>query len=316
MACFVADAAKAASFLKSNDDYVILTHASPDGDTLGSAFALAAALTAAGKHCFVECPDEIPQKFGFLVKNYDRFKPETVIAVDVADQKLLGSLCEKYSGRISLCIDHHGSNTEYAGMLYLEPQSAAAAECVFAVIKELGVMITPYIAGCLYTGIATDTGCFKFSNTTPRTHRLAAELIELGADYGEINRVMFEVKSRGRVAMERLVLENMEFYFDGRCAVITVTQDMMNETGCPAGDLDGVTAMSRQIEGVLIGITLKEKKDGRFKVSLRTFPPYDAADICARFGGGGHLRAAGCEFTCDLKSAKEQLLSVIGEVLR
>lgn len=309
-------ASAAASFLERSDKFVILTHASPDGDTLGSAYALADALCALNKRVFVVCPDKIPEKFGYLIKEYEAFEPETVVAVDIADEKLLGSLYDRYSGRAALCIDHHGSNTKYAEMLYLEADAAAACECIYNVINELGTMITPYMASCLYTGIATDTGCFKFSNTTPRSHRYAAELIEKGADYGEINRVMFEVKSRGRIAMERKVLENIEFYYGGRCAVITVTRDMIKETGCPLGDLDGVTAMSRQIEGVQIGVTIKEKPDGKYKVSLRTFEPYNAADICAVFGGGGHIRAAGCEFSCDIESAKRQLLSAIGEVLR
>lgn len=309
-------ASAAASFLERSDKFVILTHASPDGDTLGSAYALADALCALNKRVFVVCPDKIPEKFGYLIKEYEAFEPETVVAVDIADEKLLGSLYDRYSGRAALCIDHHGSNTKYAEMLYLESDAAAACECIYNVINELGVEITPYMASCLYTGIATDTGCFKFSNTTPRSHRYAAELIEKGADYGEINRVMFEVKSRGRIAMERKVLENIEFYYGGRCAVITVTRDMIKETGCPLGDLDGVTAMSRQIEGVQIGVTIKEKPDGKYKVSLRTFEPYNAADICAVFGGGGHIRAAGCEFSCDIESAKRQLLSAIGEVLR
>lgn len=309
-------ASAAASFLERSDKFVILTHASPDGDTLGSAYALADALCALNKRVFVVCPDKIPEKFGYLIKEYEAFEPETVVAVDIADEKLLGSLYDRYSGRAALCIDHHSSNTKYAEMLYLEADTAAACECIYNVINELGTVITPYMASCLYTGIATDTGCFKFSNTTPRSHRYAAELIEKGADYGEINRVMFEVKSRGRIAMERKVLENIEFYYGGRCAVITVTRDMIKETGCPLGDLDGVTAMSRQIEGVQIGVTIKEKPDGKYKVSLRTFEPYNAADICAVFGGGGHIRAAGCEFSCDIESAKRQLLSAIGEVLR
>ena len=309
-------ASAAASFLERSDKFVILTHASPDGDTLGSAYALADALCALNKRVFVVCPDKIPEKFGYLIKEYEAFEPETVVAVDIADEKLLGSLYDRYSGRIALCIDHHSSNTKYAEMLYLEADAAAACECIYNVINELGTKITPYMASCLYTGIATDTGCFKFSNTTPRSHRYAAELIEKGADYGEINRVMFEVKSRGRIAMERKVLENIEFYYGGRCAVITVTRDMIKETGCPLGDLDGVTAMLRQIEGVQIGVTIKEKPDGKYKVSLRTFEPYNAADICAVFGGGGHIRAAGCEFSCDIESAKRQLLSAIGEVLR
>lgn len=309
-------ASAAALFLERSDKFVILTHASPDGDTLGSAYALADALCALNKRVFVVCPDKIPEKFGYLIKEYEAFEPETVVAVDIADEKLLGSLYDRYSGRAALCIDHHSSNTKYAEMLYLEADAAAACECIYNVINELGTKITPYMASCLYTGIATDTGCFKFSNTTPRSHRYAAELIEKGADYGEINRVMFEVKSRGRIAMERKVLENIEFYYGGRCAVITVTRNMIKETGCPLGDLDGVTAMSRQIEGVQIGVTIKEKPDGKYKVSLRTFEPYNAADICAVFGGGGHIRAAGCEFSCDIESAKRQLLSAIGEVLR
>lgn len=309
-------ASAAASFLERSDKFVILTHASPDGDTLGSAYALADALCALNKRVFVVCPDKIPEKFGYLIKEYEAFEPETVVAVDIADEKLLGSLYDRYSGRAALCIDHHSSNTKYAEMLYLEADAAAACECIYNVINELGTKITPYMASCLYTGIATDTGCFKFSNTTPRSHRYAAKLIEKGADYGEINRVMFEVKSRGRIAMERKVLENIEFYYGGKCAVITVTRDMIKETGCPLGDLDGVTAMSRQIEGVQIGVTIKEKPDGKYKVSLRTFEPYNAADICAVFGGGGHIRAAGCEFSCDIESAKRQLLSAIGEVLR
>ena len=309
-------ASAAASFLERSDKFVILTHASPDGDTLGSAYALADALCALNKRVFVVCPDKIPEKFGYLIKEYEAFEPETVVAVDIADEKLLGSLYDRYSGRAALCIDHHSSNTKYAEMLYLEADAAASCECIYNVINELGTKITPYMASCLYTGIATDTGCFKFSNTTPRSHRYAAELIEKGADYGEINRVMFEIKSRGRIAMERKVLENIEFYYGGRCAVITVTRDMIKETGCPLGDLDGVTAMSRQIEGVQIGVTIKEKPDGKYKVSLRTFEPYNAADICAVFGGGGHIRAAGCEFSCDIESAKRQLLSAIGEVLR
>ena len=276
-------ASAAASFLERSDKFVILTHASPDGDTLGSAYALADALCALNKRVFVVCPDKIPEKFGYLIKEYEAFEPETVVAVDIADEKLLGSLYDRYSGRVALCIDHHGSNTKYAEMLYLEADAAAACECIYNVINELGTVITPYMASCLYTGIATDTGCFKFSNTTPRSHRYAAELIEKGADYGEINRVMFEVKSRGRIAMERKVLENIEFYYGGRCAVITVTRDMIKETGCPLGDLDGVTAMSRQIEGVQIGVTIKEKPDGKYKVSLRTFEPLQCCRHMRRF---------------------------------
>lgn len=309
------DADKAAEFLRNNDDFLILTHASPDGDTLGSAFALCNGLSQLGKHCMVVCPDEIPQKYNYLLADYPTFTPKTLVAVDVADQKLLGALCEQYAGKINLTIDHHKSNVGYSDLLYLDDTAAAACECIYNVLLALGCEITPYIANCLYTGLATDTGCFKFSNTTPTTHRIAATLMEKGADYSEINRIMFETKSRERVALERLVLENIEFAFDGQLAFFTVTEDMIKSTGCDQSDLDGVTAMSRQIEGVKIGVTIKEKTKGLFKVSVRTFEPFDASLICAKFGGGGHNRAAGCEFNCSVPQIKEQLIDEIAKLL-
>lgn len=314
MACKKVNAKLAAEFLIDNDNYIILTHASPDGDTLGSGFALRAALEILGKNARVVCPEEIPEKFHFIAKQKDiDYNIKTVIAVDVADDKLLGNLKEVYEDRIELCIDHHRSNTEYAKRLYLEADSGAATECVYNVIEALGVEITPYIASCLYLGMATDTGCFKFSNTTPRTHRYSALMMEKGADYDEINRVMFETKSRGRLAMEKIVLDTMEFYFGGKCSVITVTNEMISKTGCSVDELDGITALSRQIEGVLVGITLKQKEDGRFKVSVRTFEPFDASVICAKHGGGGHTRAAGCEFKLPANEVKELLLATLEE---
>ena len=313
--CRLINAVKAAKFLREHDKYLILTHASPDGDTLGSGYALCEALIKIGKQAKVVCPEEAPGKFDYLKVMVDEFEHETVIAVDVADEKLLGNLCEQFSNKIDLCIDHHQSNLKFAKKLYLEGDSASACECVYNVINALGVEITPHIADCLYTGIATDTGCFKFSNTTARTHAIAAELFKKGANYSEINRVMFEVKSRQRVEMERLVLENIEFWFNGRCAIITVTQDMIKSTGCSGGDLDGITALSRQIEGVVIGITVREKADGKYKVSLRTFPPYDASQICKTFGGGGHANAAGCEFSCALDEVKEKLKAGIKDII-
>ena len=316
MICREINEVATASFLKEHDNFVLLCHASPDGDTLGSAHGLLAALRQLGKKAKLLCPDEIPQKFDIIKCDRDGdFEPQTVVAVDVADQKLLGCLQQEFEGKVDLCIDHHSTNTRYADLLYCESDSAAACECVYKVVKTLGVEITPYIASCLYLGMSTDTGCFKFSNTTPRTLRFAAELMEKEAAFVEINRVMFETKSKERIAMERLVLENMEFYFDGRCAVLTVTEDMINSTGCDRADLDGITAISRQIEGVVIGITIKEQTDGSFKVSLRTHEPYNAAEICANFGGGGHVRAAGCRFDCSSAEAKNLLLSKISEVL-
>ncbi len=308
---------ESAELLKAHDNFLILTHAHPDGDTLGSGFGLCSALRLLGKKANVACADEIPEKFKFLTaEGNQEFEIETVISVDVADTKLLGGLQEEYADKVLLNIDHHGTNIGFAEQLYLEADSASACECVYKVIKELGVEVTPFIADCLYTGMATDTGCFKFSNTTPRTHIFAAELMQAGAQFSEINRVMFEVKTKNRLEMERRVLEQIEYIADGRCAFMTFTQQMIKETGCDSSDMDGITALSRQIEGVQIGVTVREKTDGRWKVSIRTYEPYDAAAICRVFGGGGHIRAAGCEFGCDLEETKAQLKTEILKVLK
>ena len=307
---------EAVEILKANNNYLILTHAHPDGDTLGSGFGLCSALRSLGKKANVFCSDEIPKKFEFLTAEGNQdFYPETVVSVDIADPKLLGNLSERYADKVLLNIDHHGTNVGFAENLYLEAHSASACECVYQIIKELGIEITPFMASCIYTGMATDTGCFKFSNTTPRTHIFSAELMLAGADFDEINRVMFEVKTKNRLEMERRVLDGIEYIADGRCAFITFTQKMIKETGCDSSDMDGITALSRQIEGVQIGVTVREKSDGRWKVSLRTYEPYDASAICRVFGGGGHIRAAGCEFGCSLEETKEQLKTEILKVL-
>lgn len=309
-------AVEVARFLEQRDNYIILTHASPDGDTLGSGFALCSALREIGKKANVVCADEIPKKFQYLTVEPLDFEIRTVVSVDVADEKLLGDLRETYQGKIELSIDHHDTNKQYAELLYCDAKAAAACECIYRVICELQVNITPHIANCIYTGIATDTGCFKFSNTTAETHIIAAELIKLKADYAKINYALFEQKSCGRIAMERLVLERLELFFDNKVAVITITEEMLQSTDCDRSEFDSITAIPRQIEGVLIGIAIKEKSDGKFKVSVRTNEPFDAAKICSAFGGGGHIRAAGCEFSCSAEQAKLAILNHVEGLLK
>ena len=316
MSCLKVDALKAAEILKENDDFYILTHSNPDGDTIGSGYALNAVLKVMGKRVKVLCGDPIPPKLEFLKTDESTcFEPKTIVAVDVADERLLGALKERFTGKIDLCIDHHASNTGYAKYLYLEAESASCCECVFEVVKHLNVEITPEIASALYLGMATDTGCFKYSSTTPRTHRFAAELIELGADFSDINRSFFDTKSKARLELERAVLDSIEYLYDGKFAAVTITREMIESAGCEQTDLDSVSSLPREIEGVLIGATIKEQPDGRLRVSLRTHEPYDASEIGKAFGGGGHKRAAGCEFKCSLQEAKKALFSKIGELL-
>lgn len=306
----IIDLIAAVEFLKNNDEYLILTHAHPDGDTLGCAFALCEALLSFGKKAAVRCSDPIPSKYGYMGATGEGdvdFKK--VIAVDVADTKLLGKDFEKsYGDRIDLCIDHHGSNRLYADKTLLDPTAAAACEIILAVIRELGVNVTKTIANNIFTGLSTDSGCFRYSNVTPRTLRMAADMIEAGAEHTKINTAMFETKTRTYVALERLALESMKMYLDERCAFITITQDMFKESGSDESEVDAIAAIPRQIEGVLVGVTMREKADGTFKVSMRSHEGVDVSAICAMLGGGGHPRAAGCTVSGDVQTARNTVV--------
>ena len=311
------DVKECVSLLKEYDNYLILTHRNPDGDTLGSAFALHRALSKLNKKSMVRCGDPIHPKYSYLWDGIgnDEIEFDKIIAVDVADKKLLGEEFEaKYGDNVFLCIDHHLSNREYAENLLLEDR-AAAAVIIYEIVCELGIEFTPEIANCVYTGLATDTGCFLFSNTTPTVHRIAADVMEKGADYTFINRLMFETKTLPYLRLEQMAVSSIESHFDGKCAIMMVTRKMIEESGSSASDCDGIAAIPRKIEGVKIAVTLRERHDGSYKVSLRTVEPYDAAKICANFGGGGHHAAAGCDFDCPVDEVKSALLKVIKEEL-
>ena len=302
-----------ARYLKKHDNYVILTHASPDGDTLGSAYALYYALNEIGKRAEVICPDVIPQKYDYFVRKTDYVHREdaTIVAVDVADANLLGALREEFGNSVNLCIDHHISNTEYAENLYLDDNAAAAAECIFDLITCMRVNINDITAKAIYTALATDTGCFKYSNVTQKTHLIAASLYEYNIDAAEINRLMFDTKSKKLLELEKMVLDSAEFHFDDKCFLLTVTAEMQEKTGCSGTDLEGIAVISRSVEGIKAGVTIKQVGEDEFKVSLRTYPPLDASAICKKLGGGGHKAAAGASVKGDLNEVKAKVLEAV-----
>lgn len=286
-----------AALLRRWDDILILSHQSPDGDTLGCAAALLRALSSLGKRVDFRCADPVPEKFRPLFQGLalGGFEPAYVVTVDVADAALLGSLQEAYEGRIDLAIDHHASHRSFAKAAWVEGDSAAAAELVWQLIPELGAAVTPEIALCVYTGVATDTGCFRYSNTTARSHQIAAQTMAHGIDAAALNRRYFETKSRAQFAAEQREIGSMELFCQGKCTLIREPLSLFQETGAKPEELDGsVAALSRQIEGVLLGVTLKERENGDVKVSVRSNPPANAAALCEVFGGGGHVGAAGC----------------------
>lgn len=302
--------------LLAGDNWLILTHQYPDGDTIGSAYALAAGLRQLGKQVRVVCSDMIPNKYDYLTSEveWDNFTPTHLCSVDVADPRLLGEGLKDYAPKIELAIDHHGSNTHFAQNLYYKGY-AATAMIIYELLEKLGVKLDRFIAEGLYTGIATDTGCFRYSNTDSLTHRMAADLLDQGIRMEYINRVNFDIKSRSRLAIEQQALSEMRFDWFNRSAIMCITKEMIEKAGASENDLEGLAGIPRQVEGVWVGVTMREIDDGCFKVSIRTGPSVDACAIAQLLGGGGHVAAAGCNLPGPKDAAMSKILVAIATAI-
>ncbi len=294
------------------DRILILTHNLPDGDAIGSALALTAGLRQKGKTVRATWSGELSSCYSILTDAYEEedFEPEHIISVDLAGVHLLPADTKKYGEMIDLAIDHHGTNTGFAKESLVVARSASCAEIIMDVIEEFGGTITPYIGSCIYVGLSTDTGCFRFNNTTPESHMHAARLAMLGVDISNLNQLFFEQKARARIEIERLVLDSMEFTEEGKICFITITREMMDKTGCLESDIEGLASIPRSVEGVEAGITFRERPNGNWKISVRT-KYLNAAKICSYFGGGGHTFAAGCECSGDLFDIKVAMIDII-----
>lgn len=303
-------------FLREHNNYEILTHNYPDGDTLGSGYALCIALQQLGKNARV-ITAKLPPKFEYLTEGVEEqdFTADYIISTDVAADSLLAPNMEKYLGKIDICIDHHGSNSVTAKEKFVDKYAAANCEIIYKLLMRMGVNFTKQIVDCLYTGISTDTGCFRYTNTTADTFRIAASLVELGCNSAYINKVMFETKSKEKIMLEREVYDTITYCADGKCAIVWVTLDMLKSLNIGEDEIEGLASIPRQIEGVLIGITMKEKEGGFFKISVRTNGDSDAAKFCSKFGGGGHKAAAGCSINGSLEDVRSQLIKAAEETL-
>ena len=291
------DPEQAAARLLEAENILILTHKNPDGDAIGSGIAMAEALQQKGRHCRVSWTGELAGFYSLITEGYrpDEFdEPGFVLAVDLASTSLLPEDTMGYAGRVDMVIDHHATSVEFAKETLLEAGASCCAEIIFKVIAAMGCEMTTAIANCIYVGLATDTGCFRYSNTTADNHLLAAKLVSLGVNIARFNELIFGQKSRARIEIERRALAGMEFTSGGKICIITITRNMLEETKCIESDIEGIATIPKAIEGVEAGLTLREQENGNWKISLRT-ATLDAAEICSVFGGGGHLRAAGCE---------------------
>lgn len=308
---------EAETFLRNCKDAVIITHRNPDGDCIGAGFAVKDILEQLGIRSRVLCHDGFPKRYDFLTENGagEEFEPQSVIAVDIADTKLMGKYQEIYGDKVQLCIDHHISNRNYAEKTLLRSDASAACEIIYELAEFMGLTVTKHCAMCLYTGIATDSGCFKYACTTPKTHEIAARIMRrYDIDFARINRYMFDVKSVGRVRLESRLNEMLETYLEGKLCIIAVTRDMMSELGVSDDELEGFAPLTIQYENVEVGIFIRQRADD-YKCSFRSADSVNVSDICATLGGGGHAKAAGCNVSGNLDDIKKQLVEAVRKAL-
>lgn len=305
------------TFLQERDNYLILTHKRPDGDAIGCSVALAEILRGMGKTAWLPAVSDATELFAEYLEGQmapSGFVPETVVSVDMASLGLLPGHAQVWSDCIDLAIDHHPSNEGFAKQTWLEGDKAACGEILFELAEKLGVM-NQVIANALYMAVSTDCGCFVYSNVTSNTHRVAAALMEAGAEYKRLNKKHFRTKTMGRMQLERLILERLHLYHGGTVAVAVVSLDMMASAGVTQDDLEDIAAFVGQIAGVRHSATVRELAPGECKISLRTAADLNASHTCARLGGGGHAAAAGCTMKGTVEEAEAAIVGAIGAQL-
>lgn len=297
---------EAAAFLAEHDRYLILTHRRPDGDTVGSAAALCLGLRRLGKQAHVLRNMEITEKYSHLHSGLDRDHPrpdDTLVSVDVAAPELLPEVFMPLRERIALRIDHHGTATAFAPLELVDPQAGACGEIIYDLLCLLGVGLDKAIAGALYTAVSTDTGGFRYANTTAHTYRVAAACAETGADLHAISQRIFETNSLARLRLQGWMVEHIRFFGDGRLAVCALPLAVEKQLGVTEDDLENISGFPRSILGVELAATLRQTPEGKVKLSVRALPGYDAAQVCAAFGGGGHKGAGGATLDMPLEAA-------------
>ncbi|MBQ9111505.1 MAG: DHH family phosphoesterase [Oscillospiraceae bacterium] len=290
--------------LKASEEIRIIYHIRPDGDCIGSAFALALALQAAGVRCDVRGRDEIPhihRPMTDLVP-MDELHAPLYLAVDCAAPARTGTYEQEH---FTFCIDHHQNNSIDADWKYVEPDCGACSEIVFKIIKAMGVEVTKLMADFLYTALVTDTMCFRTSDTDQQSFATAAELAGLGADIFGIGRRNMFIKTPQRIKIEKILTDSFRFTCDDRIVTGIITLDDLKRADILDSELEGINSLAERIAGIRVAVTIRELPDGRTRCSTRTSGSIAANELCAVHGGGGHFHAACCDLDTDPLTARE-----------
>ncbi len=303
-----------AALLRREDEYLLITHIRPDGDTLGSAAALCHILRRLGKTAYLFPNPQVTETYAPFVSPYlapPGFAPRRTISVDVADARMLPAGVQ---GPVWLALDHHPGGGGFGENSLVWPHKAACGELVLALAEELLGGVDADEASLLYIAVSTDTGCFRYGNTRADTFFAAGALTAAGADVFRLNKLLFRTKSRARLLLEGYICSSLRSWRNDQLNIAVVTLDMLSRAGATENDCEDLAALAGQVAGNRVSVTIRELEDGRCKLSLRTDGSVDASQVCARFGGGGHKMASGCELAMGPDEAAETIRAAIEEV--
>lgn len=303
--------------LKNAGSILIFPHVNADGDALGASSALCSELRDLGKESYVLLEESIPEYLDFLDADYFKLdkhcikSPDICVCVDCSEEsRIPGRIEEFLNGKEKICIDHHMTGESFGDYWYIDGDEAACAQIVYKLLKIMGLEIDIPAAEALYTGIVTDTGSFQYSNTTPDTHEIAADLMKKNIDHMKITVSVYQNVSLNKLILRSKVLESVELIGNGRAVLACVTKDMMKDTSSTYEDADDLIDYVRNIQGVEIAAVLKEKDDS-VKVSMRAKSKGRVDTIAVKFGGGGHMKASGCTLDLPIDDAKRLIKTEI-----
>lgn len=305
----------------------LLSHHRPDGDAIGSCLAMAAILKSLGKECTVVNGDPVPEPLVFLPGSESirvaadvtaPIEVDLAVALDCAGADRAGEkawACFRgYDCVIN--IDHHVSNTFFGDLNYVDPKAPATGQILFRLARALDWPVPPAARDNLFAAISTDTGSLRYPNTTAETYRIAAELVDLGADVGSLSQALYESYPMRRLELLRELMQEMESHFDGRVMLLKLRKSVAERLGIASGDTEGLIDLIRSVDSAIAALFFEELPDGKIRVSARSKKPaMDVGAICGTFGGGGHQLAAGTRMTGPLEDAIERFLTKVKERL-
>jgi phosphoesterase RecJ-like protein len=313
--------AKTTDAIKNASSVLLFPHIMMDGDTLGSCVALLNTLKRMNKTAFICMEENAPSQYRFLIDerfiiHYDENAVlpdfDCAIAVDSSDLGRLGLRAGLFlKSPVTLNIDHHKSNMKFAGINLIKSKKAATAEIIYEIIKKLGCEIDKATASAIYVGLMSDTGGFRFSNTTPQSHLIAAELLKTGIDVSAMSKIIFDEMSLSKLKLIARAIDSIEMYLDNRLAIMTLDEEDIRMTGSLPEDFNEIVNFARNIRGVEVAVLIRTTEKDKTKVSIRTNKFFDASEFAAIFSGGGHARAAGFNYSGDISVLKSQINEIV-----